>query len=153
MITTAALLFCGVAAGQLLAAHTPKPRGRVLCGEYLRLFSSTHPGTYAMGDRAGIASVLMKDPIIQTEGLVMDQPFLNHLRRQDALVTTLRSYGVRYYVANFYGATPDGCFVATEPSQGGRTTRHMKSKICSRPIGYFGDQQAEIEIFDLSTIR
>lgn len=153
IITACALLFCGAAAVQMVVVGTSTPRGRVLCAEYLNTFSLTHPGIYGMGDRAGIAGILLNDPVVQTEGLVMDETFVAHLRREDALVPTLRSYGVRYYVANFYGSTPTGCFTATEPSQGGPTAKHMRSRICSAPIGKFGDQGAEIEIFDLSTVR
>jgi hypothetical protein len=152
-IAGGALLFCGISAGKIILTHTPAPRGRILCGEYIKQFSLTHPGVYAMGDRAGIAGILLSDPIIQTEGLVMDKPFLAHLRRQDRLVPTLHSYGVRYYVANFYGAVPNGCFLASEPSQGGPTAKHMQSTICSHPVGRFGDQNAEIEIFDLADMK
>ena len=35
----------------------------------LQAFSANHPGIYAMGDRSGMPSYLLSDPMVQTEGL------------------------------------------------------------------------------------
>ena len=46
----------------------------------LAQFSQTHPGIYAMGDRSASAGYLMSQPLIQTEGLVMDRHYLDELQ-------------------------------------------------------------------------
>jgi hypothetical protein len=146
-----AALFCVLCAGEFVLQRAPRPAGRVMAGEFLREFSLDHKGIYAMGDRAGVASILMSDPIIQTEGLVMDQNFLTHIRREDPLVPTLRSYGVRYYVANFYGSgIPGGCFIASEPTKAGPTAKHMRSTICDRPVATFSRSDTQIAVYDLA---
>ena len=67
-------------------------------GVQLQQFEQTHPGVYAMGGGSGMPGYLLRSPIIQTEGLMMDPAYLQHIRHQDDLLPTLRSYGVRYYV-------------------------------------------------------
>lgn len=135
---------------QVLKQKPALPHGRVLAGYFLQNFSASHPGVYAMGDRSGIASVLIQDPIIQTEGLVMDKNFLIHLQRQDPLIPTLRSYGVRYYVANFYNRTaPSGCFQAIEPTMAGRTAKHMSSVLCDAPVAQFTNEGVDVAVYDL----
>jgi hypothetical protein len=82
---------------------------------------------------------------------VMDQNFLAHIRREDPLVPTLRSYGVRYYVANFYGSgIPGGCFIASEPTKAGPTAKHMRSTICNRPVATFSRSDTQIAVYDLA---
>ena len=66
----------------------------------LRAFERSHPGVYAMGGGAGMAGYLLGDPLVQTEGLMMDPGYLLHIRQQDDLLATLRTYGVRYYSSN-----------------------------------------------------
>ena len=45
----------------------------------LQAFAAAHPGLYAMGDRAGFTEFFMGQPLIQTEGLMMDFPFLGKI--------------------------------------------------------------------------
>ena len=145
-----AAAFSLLTAAHLVFEKPAQPRGRVLAGLFLEQFAHSHPVTYAMGDRSGIVSILITDPIIQTEGLVMDKHFLSHIERQDPLVPTLRSYGVRYYVANFYNhVAPSGCFQAVEPTMAGKTAKHMGSTICSAPLAQFADDGVDVAVYDL----
>ena len=150
----AAAVFTLYAALHLIVQKPAPPRGRVLAGMFLAHFADTHPGTYAMGDRSGIVAILTPNPIIQTEGLVMDKAFLLHLKRQDPLIPTLRSYGVHYYVANFYNrAAPSGCFEAIEPTMAGKTAKHMSSVLCSAPLAQYADDGVDVAVYDLSSQR
>ncbi len=65
----------------------------------LREFRSSHPGKYAMGDRAGMFAITSDVSVLQTEGLMEDRTYLEHIRAQDHLVSVLASYSVDYYVA------------------------------------------------------
>ncbi len=107
----------------------------------IRAFQQSHPGIYAMGGGAGMTGYLLQEPLIQTEGLMMDPAFLQHIRSQDNLLSTLRSYGVRYYIA-FEVTVPVGfdrqregsCFLAEEPYNVGRAALRMSAKLCRPPV-------------------
>ena len=111
-------------------------------------FAKTHPGTYAMGDRAGRVIYMLKDPVVQTEGLVMDRTFLDLVRKQTPLRTVLDRYGVRYYIATFY--TPySGCFEAVEPVQAGPASPKMRGEFCEQPVKRIVTPEGENLIFDV----
>jgi hypothetical protein len=113
-------------------------------------FAETHPGIYAMGDRSGITGYLLPDPLIQTEGLVMDRPFLNRIRERQPLLAALAAYRVRYYIAN--GLAPlTGCFYAVEPMQAGPASPHMLAKLCFPPVATFVHGTHYTFIYDLQT--
>jgi hypothetical protein len=99
----------------------------------IQQFSLAHPGTYAMGDRAGRVGYLLNRPIIQLEGLVMDRTFLGYIQRRIPLRTVLDAYSVRYYIGT--SNTPySGCFEADEPYQAGPDSPHMRGEFCEKPI-------------------
>ncbi len=105
-------------------------------------FAHTHPGKYAMGDRAGMFAITGGVPVVQTEGLVMDRRYLEHIRAQDDLRSVVASYGVNYYVVfvfkqNLRWQMADGCLHAMEPSIAGPDTLRMRSDFCERPIFQF----------------
>ena len=114
----------------------------------IQRFARTHPGTYAMGDRSGMVAYLIPDPIVQTEGLVMDRNFLERMRRQEALLPVLNSYHVRYYVTTSWKAYT-GCFHALEPFQAGKTSAHMEGTFCSTPVATAMHETYQTLIFDL----
>ncbi len=130
--------------------HRP-PSQRVMHALFIENFSTTHPGRYAMGDRAGFTSVAMPYPIVQTEGLVMDRRFLDHIRRQDDLLAVLREHRVRYYVATeMFTKEPAGCFPAKEPRAAGETAPHMQASLCMQPVAtYEAPAGIKTLIFDL----
>jgi hypothetical protein len=94
-----------------------------------------------MGDRAGMVGYLLGDPLVQTEGLMMDPGYLLHIRNQDDLLATLRTYGVRYYIVSerrelsrFDKQRDGGCFLAEEPYVTGHATLHMRAALCGPPV-------------------
>ncbi len=108
----------------------------------LNKFEGTHPGKYAMGDRAGMFGYLTPASVLQTEGLVMDRVYVDHIRAQEDLRSVLASYGVNYYVAfvfstkykrQFFGP----CFHAMEPSIAGPDSPRMRSDFCDPPLFQF----------------
>ena len=111
-------------------------------------FAQTHPGLYAMGDRAGRVAALMPDPILQTEGLMMDRPYLELIRRQTPLREALARYNVRYYVGTAYEPFT-GCFQASEPAKAGPRSAHMRAQFCEAPEATFSHEGVETLIFDL----
>ena len=118
-------------------------------------FTAAHPGHYAMGDRAGMVGYLSTQPILQTEGLMMDGAYLTHIRRQDPLKDVLKLYGVDYYIAfeekigdgGHMGA--DGCYQAKEPAQAGNHSPVMRGAFCQAPVAEFSAPSGQTRIFDL----
>ncbi len=111
-------------------------------------FAKTHPGVYAMGDRSGMVGYLLPYPVIQTEGLVMDRPFLERIRRQESLIPALKAYHVRYYVGTSW-VPYTGCFHAVEPFQAGKTSAHMVGDFCQPAIAQSQHEFFRTRIFDL----
>ncbi len=105
-------------------------------------FADTHPGVYAMGDRAGMFTITTANPVLQAEGLVMDRRYLEHIRAQDDLRSVLQTYGVNYYVAfvfkhNNRTQFSGNCFHAMEPSIAGPSSLRMRSDFCGAPLFQF----------------
>ena len=114
----------------------------------IQQFATNHPGTYAMGDRAGRVAWLIHDPVVQTEGLMMDRPYLDHVRRQEPLRDVLADYGVDYYVATAYKPFT-GCFQASEPAKAGPESAHMRAQFCGAPAATFIHDGIQTLIFDV----
>ena len=136
-----------------------KPYDSVSAAAFLQTFAATHPGIYAIGDRSGIAAVSINDPVVQTEGLIMDKNFIGHIRRRENLLSVLRSYGVRYYVGVIYAFHPpyelkqvDGCFLASEPVLAGPASPRMQAKICAPPVAAAQFSRSRVLIFDLAQL-
>jgi hypothetical protein len=150
----------GLALVLLLRAHFKKePQMDIIYDVALQIqsFERSHPGVYAMGGGAGMAGYVLGAPMIQTEGLMMDPGYLLHIRHQDNLATTLRSYGVRYYVVSeAIGSTEfakqrDGkCFLAQEPYETGQLALHMRSEFCAPPAADIVSDNVVNHIYDLS---
>ncbi len=129
-------------------------------------FAQTHPGVYAMGDRAGAVGYLAPVPVIQLEGLMMDKPFLDNIRQQRDLREVLSQYGVLYYIASFHrdglsgaklsqteikhvGMGDDGCYNAKEPAQAGPDSPAMRTRLCQSPVAVFRHGDYVNDVFDL----
>lgn len=129
-----------LAAFGVIATAKRKPIQQVpeiyAAAQELVAFSATHPGVYAMGDRSGLPGYLLSDPVVQTEGLVMDKGFLTLIRNQVPLGEALAKYNVSYYVASTDHRV-DGCFEAVEPAQAGKDSPHMRAEICEKPLAVF----------------
>jgi hypothetical protein len=146
-------LLISIAAMKLFTARwTPGDMPEMVeIGRRVTAFSLTHPGTYAMGDRAGSVGFLMPYPLVQTEGLVMDRSYLESVRREGSLRSELLARGVRYYIA-----TEDGplqkCFHASEPSQAGPDSPHLRDIFCEAPLANFEQGGMTTAIYDLLPI-
>lgn len=111
-------------------------------------FMNEHPGTYAMGDRAGAVGYLANQPLIQLEGLMMDSAYLNRLQASEPLSEVLHDYGVTYYVTWLNVApAPPGCADLREPSQAGPSSQVLSGRICAAPIGVFPDSAARTTFY------
>jgi hypothetical protein len=115
----------------------------------LKGFAATHPGIYGMGDAAGTPAVVMGQPIVQLEGLVMDTRFLNNIREKRNLLDVLREYGVRYYVSTNAVSSANGCFDLSEPKVAGPRSPHMRATLCRAPVKFFSSGEYGVRVFDL----
>jgi hypothetical protein len=115
----------------------------------LKNFAAGHPGIYGMGDAAGTPSVVMGQPIVQLEGLVMDKRFLENIREERNLLDVLRAYGVRYYVSTNAVSSANGCFDLSEPKVAGPRSPRMRATLCKAPVKSFADGEYEVWVFDL----
>ncbi len=120
-----------------------------LSGVDFAAFANTHPGVYAMGDRAGLVGYMLPSPLIQTEGLMMDKAYLENIRQQRNLIQVLRSYGVRYFIAT--NPVADGaCDLVREPAQAGPSAPTMSARFCAPPVHAFSsDPKYKSYIFDM----
>jgi hypothetical protein len=113
-------------------------------------FSATHKGVYAMGDSAGTTAYLIQQPLVQLEGLVMDEAFLDNIRRQRDLNQVLANYKVRYYVIPSPRLV-EGCYQAVEPAEAGPDSPKMRGKFCIAPTGSFDAGGFPLVVLDLQT--
>ena len=115
----------------------------------LKDFAAGHPGIYGMGDSAGTPAVVMGQPVVQLEGLVMDKRFLENIREERNLVDVLRAYGVRYYVSTNAVSSANGCFDLSEPKVAGPRSPHMRGTLCRAPMKSFTSGEFGVWIFDV----
>jgi hypothetical protein len=132
----------------LLLVRSQKPEDRDVFANAMdiRGFAQRHPGIYAMGDRAGIVGYLIQQPVIQLEGLVEDEGYIEKLKAREPLRSILNDYKVAYYV----GADPvkdNGCYKVTEPLQGGPTIYRIQGIFCEAPVAIFHHGGYETVIF------
>ncbi len=112
-------------------------------------FAGTHPGIYAMGDRAGVVGVLIEWPLVQLEGLVMDQAYLRNIQQRRDLVSVLRDYSVRYYISTDPVRT-GGCFLSIEPAKAGPASPKMHGLFCGEPLVHISHNGYQTYIFDMT---
>jgi len=114
-------------------------------------FEKTHPGNYAMGDCAGTAAYLLPSPVLQTEGLVGDAAFLEHVRKRLPLRALLETYGIDYYAA--VGAEMhDGCYALREPAMAGPASPTMIGRVCSAPLLH-RDGPLALDVFRVADVE
>ena len=126
--------------------------GDYAAARMIERFETTHPGIYAMGDRAGRVGYLLHSPVIQTEGLMMDRPYLSFVARRTPLREVLARYNVRYYIGTAYSPYT-GCFEASEPAMAGPASAHMRGEFCETPVASSLDAGELTLIFDLHPER
>ncbi len=115
-------------------------------------FMDAHPAIYLMGDQSGTTAYLSHQPIVQTEGLVMDRAFLQRMRARTPLAAIAQQYHARYYVA--VGQYQVGtCLVVREPGNGGRTSPTMDGRICHAALATWYRDGVPIRVFDTAWIE
>ena len=115
----------------------------------IEAFAASHNGIYAMGDCAGTTGYLIHQPVIQLEGLVMDAPFLDNIRKQRNLNQVLSEYNVRYYIT-IRADRSDGCYRTIEPVLAGADSPHMSGTFCQPPVALYPHGDKSVYIFDLA---
>ncbi|MCB9663981.1 MAG: hypothetical protein H6732_07695 [Alphaproteobacteria bacterium] len=106
-------------------------------------FAATHPGRYAMGDRAGAVAFLLDDPVVQLEGLVSGPGMLADLLAQRPLCEVLAAHDIDYYA--FLGDAPDAdCIPVREPHVGwSAAIPRMRGRLCG-PVAHRLDNQGHV---------
>lgn len=140
---SARLLSAGVLAGALAAAlglslrlaASPGNNESVRAAALeLARFAKTHPGRYAMGDRAGLTALLVGESFLQLEGLVADQALLTSIQRERPLLDELRERNIDYFVSALPIDQLGGgaCQQVTEPKPGlaGALSPKMRGTVC-----------------------
>ncbi|GAC1359598.1 MAG: hypothetical protein NVSMB3_07180 [Acidobacteriaceae bacterium] len=130
----------------------PNSIGIYTSSRQLATYMDAHPGTYAMGDQAGITGYLSSQPVIQLEGLVMDREYLLKIKRREPLRQIMADYGVRFYVALSWQA-PHPCLSLREPGQAGPSSTVSQGFICAQPLATFHRDNLPIYVFDAHAIQ
>lgn len=101
--------------------------------EKLAEFVNTHPGKYAMGDRAGMLGYLSKYPVFQLEGLVEDKAYIENIRNSVNLKEVFAKYKIDYYISyNLEIDKNTGKYIAIEPIEG----YEFGNRFMSTPLNY-----------------
>jgi hypothetical protein len=120
---------------------------------FIQDFTRTHPGRYAMGDRAGMVGYIDGVPTVQMEGLVMDNNFLNHIRNREPLHQVLQDYHIDYYIGFDWRQPKNwpaaGCFHAREPNHAGPYSPVMLGDFCEPPVAEYMRRTGRTLIFDV----
>ena len=145
----ASLALLALDAAYLVHSSRPEDELTYLAGEDIAGFATTHPGIYAMGDRAGAPAYLSNQPFVQLEGLMMDREYLNNIRAEKNVKDVLHDYKVRYYISTGTERDRAGCYVVQEPAQAGPTSPSMHSLLCQTPVATFEHRGFVNNIFDM----
>ncbi len=136
------------------AARGPNSLAILASSQQVAAYMDAHPGVYMMGDQAGTTAYLSHQPIIQTEGLVMDRRFLLLMRAGTPLRQVAAAYHANYYAV--IGSQYDGaCLHLREPSNAGPDSPRMRGSICHQPLTTFYREvdHQPIRIFDAAWIQ
>jgi len=145
----AALALLALDAAYLVNSSRPEDELTYLAGEDIAAFAATHPGIYAMGDRAGAPAYLSNQPFVQLEGLMMESEFLDNIRNQKNVKDVLHAYKVRYYISTGDAQDAAGCYPVQEPARAGPDSPTMRSLICQTPVATFEHRGFVNHIFDM----
>jgi hypothetical protein len=104
-------------------------------------------GRFAMGDKAGISTFLLRKPVVQLEGLVADTAMLDYIKNQASLNDVVKHYGVDYLVVSVGRtrvAQRNGCYfvVIPNPDQANDASE-MSGTFCLKPIVHFETPQGK----------
>jgi len=146
-----AWFFCGRAIAAIPEATTHfamEPWSIYSQAKELKAFAKEHPGSYAMGDRAGLTSFVLDKPMLQLEGLVADRSFLKKIKEQRDLVTVLKEYRIRYYITSVVDTlrlVPEKGYELEEPhqEQAGTYSPKMRGVFKSEPVYRYEPSQED----------
>jgi hypothetical protein len=114
--------------------------GLVEAAEAVAEFGHAHPGRYAMGDRSGLTSFILRQPVLQLEGLVADQSLLEDIRAERSLPRVLAQYGIDYLIEAVptQALASDRCqpFSEPKPRQSGEHSPKMHGTFCDPLLRY-----------------
>ena len=147
-VALAAALFA-LDAAYLVHSSRPEDELTYLAGEDVAVFAATHPGIYAMGDRAGAVGYLAKVPVVQLEGLMMEPNFLENIRLGKNLQEVLDAYDVKFYITTNATVDGAGCYSVREPAQAGRDSPSMRALLCKQPVATFEHRGFVNQIFQM----
>jgi hypothetical protein len=145
----ASLALLAADAGYLIHSSRPADELTYLAGEDIAAFAATHPGIYAMGDRAGAPAYLSMQPFVQLEGLMMDPDYLENIRAEKNLKDVIHAYHVHYYISTGSVKDSAGCYPVREPARAGPDSPAMRSLVCQSPIATFEHRGFVNRIFDM----
>lgn len=134
-----------------LLSRTPDNNIIYQFGLRLREFATTHPGVYAVGDYAGIASYLLDDRVIPIEGLAGDGKLLEQIRTRTPLAELLAHYRADYYVSNRH-LDDAACSAIREPQLAGNASPVMEGQACP-PALLAADPGYNLRIFAAASIK
>lgn len=115
----------------------------------IKAFEKNHKGIYAMGDCAGTPAFVIKSPVIQLEGLVMDKEYLNFIDEGN-LKTIFEKYNIRYYVT-FIALNNDSIWYCFEPNTEHPYIKKAKCKMKFNPIRTIKNGNINLYIFDVKS--
>ena len=117
--------------------------------EYISRFCATHPGRYAMGDKAGMVAYLSERSVLQLEGLASDLAMVRHIEHQDELTEVLREYSINYIIVSTDGPlkkdTNGFLIQAPNPLQAGENSPKMTAHINGKPLFFYTASAKERE--------
>ena len=144
-----ALALFALDAAYLVHRSRPEDELTYLAGEDVASFAATHPGIYAMGDRAGAVAYLAKVPVVQLEGLMMEPDFLENIRLGKNVKEVLNIYQVKYYITTNATVDGAGCYSVREPAQAGPDSPSMRSLLCQQPVARFEHRGFVNHVFEM----
>jgi len=114
-------------------------------------------GVFAMGAVGGFATYLLREPVVQIEGLMSDRAMIRHVGNEDDLGPVLQQYGVDYLIVSLHRAKfeqHDGCYVITQPNAewAGARTAKMHGELCAQPIVSFATRVPHREWSEFSSL-
>lgn len=114
----------------------------------LAVFSESHTGIYGMGDMAGLTGYVLKQPLVQLEGLVNDRPYLDYIRNRTPLIDILKEQHIDYYV-NHRVMENNGCYEVREPAVelAGERSYFATGTFCQQPLVLQGRGNNALYVF------
>ena len=133
-ILCGALLAFGLKANAWMINNPPSLSNKLFTRALpLAEFARANPGRYAMGDGAGSVGFLLPGDLVQLEGLVNDQAFLDEMQAGGSIYASLKRQGVDYYITSEVPEPLGGCIDLREPKQGGSRVARMNERVCEKP--------------------